>query len=44
MGYQFVSVGADVVGLSGYFNPIVAAFNKSAQPQTQSQSIYSKDK
>ncbi|HBG77672.1 MAG TPA: aldolase [Phycisphaerales bacterium] len=44
MGYRFVSAGADVVGLSTYFNPIVAAFNKSSQPQTQSQSIYGKDK
>ncbi|OHB59365.1 MAG: aldolase [Planctomycetes bacterium GWF2_42_9] len=41
MGYKFVSVGADVVGLATYFNPIVAAFNKSTQQQTQLHSIYS---
>ncbi len=44
MGYRFISIGADVVGLVSYFSPIVAAFNKSAQPQTQSHGIYSKGK
>jgi 4-hydroxy-2-oxoheptanedioate aldolase len=29
MGYRFVSVGADVVGLSTYFKPILEAFGKS---------------
>lgn len=43
MGYNFVSVGADVVGLSGYFNPIVEAFNQSSQPKTRSQNIYGKE-
>lgn len=28
MGYQFISVGADVVGLSAYFKEIVAGFQK----------------
>ena len=29
MGYQFISVGADVVGLSTYFKEIVAGFKKT---------------
>lgn len=29
MGYQFVSVGADVVGLSAYFHSLVDKFNKT---------------
>jgi 4-hydroxy-2-oxoheptanedioate aldolase len=41
MGYRFVSVGADVVGLTSYFKPIVEAFGVSTVSQTQS--IY-KDK
>ena len=44
MGYKFVNAGADVVGLATYFNPIAAAFSKSTPSQTQSQSIYGKDK
>jgi 4-hydroxy-2-oxoheptanedioate aldolase len=35
MGYQFVSVGADVVGLSGYFKPIMEAFGKSSASQAK---------
>ena len=32
MGYRFVSVGADVVGLGGYFSGIVKAFADTACP------------
>jgi 4-hydroxy-2-oxoheptanedioate aldolase len=39
MGYQFISVGADVVGLRDYFCNITAAFG--AAPASASQSIYS---
>lgn len=39
MGYRFISVGADVVGLTQYCNNVAAAFNGISQ---QAQSIYSK--
>jgi 4-hydroxy-2-oxoheptanedioate aldolase len=31
MGYQFVSIGADVVGLKNYFQDLAGAFHKSAK-------------
>jgi 4-hydroxy-2-oxoheptanedioate aldolase len=31
MGYQFINVGADVVGMSTYCNGLVSQFNKSAE-------------
>jgi 4-hydroxy-2-oxoheptanedioate aldolase len=36
MGYQFVSVGADVVGLSGYFSGLVNKFQKTGKEEKQS--------
>ena len=38
MGYRFISVGADVVGLGQYFNGITSAFSK--RKQESSKSIY----
>ncbi len=38
MGYRFVSIGADVVGLSQYCNEIVSEFSK--RPPDESKSIY----
>ena len=35
MGYNFVSVGADVVGISVYFKPILEAFGKSNTSQAK---------
>jgi 4-hydroxy-2-oxoheptanedioate aldolase len=40
MGYQFISVGADVVGLSGYFKELVNQFNNAAAEKKQNTSIY----
>jgi 4-hydroxy-2-oxoheptanedioate aldolase len=40
MGYQFISVGADVVGLSGYFKELVNQFNNAAAEKNQGTSIY----
>ena len=31
MGYHFVSVGADVVGMSAYFKHLVSSFNKKQE-------------
>jgi 4-hydroxy-2-oxoheptanedioate aldolase len=31
MGYQFISIGADVVGLSNYCNQIIDDFNESVR-------------
>ena len=36
LGYKFVSVGADVVGMSSYFNGLVNRFNKSGVQAKQS--------
>jgi 4-hydroxy-2-oxoheptanedioate aldolase len=36
MGYKFVSVGADVVGLSNYFHTLVNRFNKSGPGEKKS--------
>lgn len=40
MGYQFVSVGADVVGLSNYFKGLVNQFHKTGSVEKKSASIY----
>lgn len=37
-GYQFLSIGADVLGLSGYFQKIAQLFD--SQPKTQSNNLY----
>lgn len=36
MGYKFVSVGADVVGMSAYFHGLVNRFNKTGKEEKQS--------
>jgi len=36
MGYQFVSVGADVVGITSYFNGLINKFHKTTIPATGS--------
>lgn len=36
MGYRFISMGADVVGLSQYCSEIVSQFSKKAEAQTKS--------
>jgi 4-hydroxy-2-oxoheptanedioate aldolase len=36
MGYKFVSVGADVVGMSNYFKGLVSRFNNTAQNEKPS--------
>lgn len=40
MGYQFVSVGADVVGLSNYFKGLADQFYKTGSVEKKSASIY----
>ena len=35
MGYQFISAGADVIGLSNYFKEIVAGFRGAKPPDVQ---------
>jgi 4-hydroxy-2-oxoheptanedioate aldolase len=36
MGYQFISVGADVVGLSAYFHGLINRFNKNGDSEKNS--------
>ncbi|HTF27385.1 MAG TPA: hypothetical protein VK625_00995, partial [Flavitalea sp.] len=36
LGYKFVSVGADVVGMSTYFHGLVSRFNKTGVEAKQS--------
>lgn len=34
MGYRFINIGADVIGLSGYFKSLLQTFNQSANKET----------
>jgi 4-hydroxy-2-oxoheptanedioate aldolase len=40
MGYQFISVGADVVGLSNYFKGLVSKFNNNTEDKKSATGIY----
>ena len=40
MGYKFVSVGADIVGLSNYFHNLVGKFNKAGAGRTAGSGAY----
>lgn len=40
MGYRFINVGADVVGLSGYCNTLMTKFNKSGAGVTSGTESY----
>lgn len=42
MGYQFVNVGADVVGLSNYFKGLVSQFTNTMVEKASTSSVYGK--